>query len=60
MMIFLTEITLWFCTKQPLSDPLREFAEEQGLYYSSEADFDRLFTVLRGRIENRRHGRQPL
>jgi hypothetical protein len=46
---FDTEITLWFCTKHPLSDPLREFAEEQGLYHSSEADLDRLFAVLRPR-----------
>jgi hypothetical protein len=45
-----TDITLWFCTKHPLSPELANWAREQGFYFSSEADLEALFAVLRAGV----------
>lgn len=44
---FDTEIKLWLCTRHPLPQPLREWAEKRDLYFSSEEDLDRLWKTLR-------------
>jgi len=40
------KVTLWFCTKLPLSDRLRDFAQEHGILFSSETDLEELFAAL--------------
>jgi hypothetical protein len=47
---FQTDITLWFCTKHPLSEELADWAREQGVYFSSEADLEALFAALRAGV----------